>query len=353
MGKQELQRKDEGFFGPGSVAWKVWTFPAAALQGFARAVTIEHLDPDLTAAVDETGQVITRTPLRYDRTMEYFSAVLFADTPTVIKMSDILMKVHSRAYGINRITGNEYDSNDPDSQLWIHITAWHSILYVYEVFGPGRLTRDEENQYWEQCAIAAELQPIRQEDIPRTRGEVQKYLDDWRDRLASCEAAITNINHILDGFETIEPRLPKAMRRAGRPLLRASIIATYPRWMRPMMGVRQSRTTDAVAIAGWRVFYKMTANRPDLMMGIVDRICPRASRYIEPALRGIPAENERTYSPTWARKQYGDPRTPLEQYHDLKAARSKGAGDQPYEHNHTEPVIEFKAADRHAETASV
>ena len=107
MARPTKNRSDEGLFGPGSVAWKVWTFPASALRGFARAVTIEHLDPDLTAAVDETGQVIQRTPLRYDRTMEYFSAVLFADTPTVIKMSDILMKVHSRAYGTNKVTGNE------------------------------------------------------------------------------------------------------------------------------------------------------------------------------------------------------------------------------------------------------
>ncbi|HIW90137.1 MAG TPA: DUF2236 domain-containing protein, partial [Candidatus Corynebacterium avicola] len=48
----QVVRADEGFFGPGSIAWKVWTFPTSALQGFFRAVTIEHLDPDLVAAVD-------------------------------------------------------------------------------------------------------------------------------------------------------------------------------------------------------------------------------------------------------------------------------------------------------------
>ncbi|MDN6325936.1 MAG: DUF2236 domain-containing protein, partial [Corynebacterium sp.] len=97
----KLNRADEGFFGPGSVAWKVWGFPGSALHGFARAVTIEHLDPDLVAAVDESGQVIKRTPIRYDRTMEYFAAVLAADAQTVTRMSDILMKVHDRSYGTN------------------------------------------------------------------------------------------------------------------------------------------------------------------------------------------------------------------------------------------------------------
>lgn len=34
---------DYGFFGPGSVTWKVWTYPSSALMGFMRAVTIEQL----------------------------------------------------------------------------------------------------------------------------------------------------------------------------------------------------------------------------------------------------------------------------------------------------------------------
>lgn len=282
--------------------------------------------------------------------MEYFSAVLFADTPTVIRMSDILMKVHSRAHGVNKVTGNEYDSNDPDSQLWIHIMAWHSILYVYETFGPGRLTRDEENEYWAQCAIAAEVQPIRQEDVPRTRGEVQKYFGDWRDRLSASEAAIMNVDHILDGFETIEPRLPKFLRKLGRPVFRASIIATYPRWMRPMLGVKQSRAVDTAAITFWKTAYRFMDN-PPAMMWLVERICPRAVRYIEPAVRGIPADSARTHSPTWARERHGDPRTPLQQWEDLRAARAAGEGERPYERNHRDPVLEFAEADKAPATA--
>lgn len=95
-------------------------------------MTIEHLDPDLVAAVDDSGEVYKRTPVRYDRTMEFFAAVLFADAQTVTRMSDILMKVHDRSYGKNPVTGNDYDANRSSSQLWILVTAWHSILYTYE-----------------------------------------------------------------------------------------------------------------------------------------------------------------------------------------------------------------------------
>lgn len=341
----KVTRADEGWFGPGSVAWKVWLYPTAALQGFARAVTIEHLDPDLVAAVDDSGQVYKRTPTRYDRTMEYFVSWLTADSQTVIRMADILMKVHDRSYGVNPVTGNNYEANNPKSQLWIHVTAWHSILYVYETFGPGKLSRDEENEYWSQMVTAAAAQPIRQEDVPRTRGEVQKYLDDWREGLSASEAAIRNVDVILDGFVNIEPDLPKWLQKLGRPLLRKSIIATYPRWMRPMLGVKQSRLMDTLSIAAWKPIYKVLAANPKLFLWLIARICPRALRYYEPALLGIAADTPRVLSPEVSRRMYGNPLPPLEQREELLKKRQEGTGQKAYDHNHTDQILEFRAAD--------
>ncbi|MBN9636154.1 MAG: DUF2236 domain-containing protein, partial [Actinobacteria bacterium] len=135
---------DYGFFGPDSVTWRVWSYPTSLLLGFARAVTIEHLDPYLAAAVDASGQVYARTRLRYDRTMQYFALVAFGDAESVLDASEILVKIHGKAIGTEPISGKQFDANDPYSQLWIHLTAWHSILDTYEMFGPGKLTDAEE-----------------------------------------------------------------------------------------------------------------------------------------------------------------------------------------------------------------
>jgi uncharacterized protein (DUF2236 family) len=126
---------DYGFFGPGSVTWKVWTYPSSALMGFMRAVTIEQLDPNLNASVEASGGVRARTRTRYERTMRYFALVASGDTASATKAADILVKVHSKGIGVDPVTGGRYDSNSPESQLWIHMTAWHSILYCYEI-GP-------------------------------------------------------------------------------------------------------------------------------------------------------------------------------------------------------------------------
>lgn len=334
-------RKDEGFFAPDSVARRVWSYPTSALFGFIRSVTIEHLDPDLTAAVDHSGQVVQRPAVRYDRTVQYFATVLFGDAETVIKSSDVLMKVHARAHGPNPVTGGEYDSNRPSSQLWIHMTAWHSILYVYEKYGPGKLSRSDENEYWRECAVAAQFQPIEIDDVPRTRGEVQKYFDDWRDRLASSEAAMYNIDFILDGMRTVFTALPAPMRLVLGPFVRAGVVATYPRWMRSMMGVRQSPVTDALALAAIRPAMAALARGPRAQVWFLNRIAPRGGPVLEGYLRGVDAESSSVYTPQEARKKFGDPRSPLEQYSDLLAARQQGSAPAPYEHNHRDDLLEF------------
>lgn len=336
-------RRDEGLFPADSVARRVWSYPTSALLGFIRAVTIEHLDPDLTAAVDASGQVLQRPALRYDRTVQYFATVLFGDAESVIRSSDILMKVHSRAHGPNPVTGGTFDSNDPDSQLWIHMTAWHSILYVYERYGPGRLSRSEENEYWRECAIAAAVQPIRCEDVPRSRGEVQKYFDDWRDRLASSEIAVHNIDFILHGMQTIFTALPGPMRAVLGPVIRAGVVATYPRWMRPLMGVRQSRLIDSLVTALIRPGMAVLSRSPRAQMWFLERVAPRGGPVLTGYIRGVPAESSSVYSPERAREKFGDPRTPLEQYADQLAARGADSAPAPYEHNHREEPLEFVA----------
>jgi hypothetical protein len=103
--------------------------------GFQRAVVVEELDPALIAAVDHSGAVRARPRSRYDRTLRYFATVAFGDARSAIEASNVLVKVHAKAVGIEPLSGNRYDANDPESQLWIHLTAWHSILYAYERYG--------------------------------------------------------------------------------------------------------------------------------------------------------------------------------------------------------------------------
>jgi uncharacterized protein (DUF2236 family) len=96
--------------------------------------------------------------------------------------------------------------------------------------GPGRLTEAEENQYWEECAIAAELQTCDPADVPRTREGVREYFRYMRKRIAGSEAAQQMMDYLLNVYYVL-PDAPPAL----KPLYwwinthRWAIIATMPR----------------------------------------------------------------------------------------------------------------------------
>ena len=164
--KQYQPADDYGFFGPGSVTWKVWSYPTSYILGFVRSVTIEHFDLNPPPPSSSRAASKYRPSTRYGRTLRYFAMVAFGATEPTAKAADVLVKVHSKAVGRDPVTGGEYDANRPSSQLWIHMTAWHSILYCYEKFGPGKLSPEEENQFWAECARAAELTTADVSEVP-------------------------------------------------------------------------------------------------------------------------------------------------------------------------------------------
>ncbi|HET7734433.1 MAG TPA: oxygenase MpaB family protein [Nocardioidaceae bacterium] len=306
--KAELEpMKDYGFFGPGSMTWKVWGYPTTPLIGLQRAVVVEELDPALIAAVDRTGANYDRPRTRYDRTVRYFAMVAVADSRKVTQAADVLVKVHSKAIGIEPVSGNRYDANDPHSQLWILLTGWHSVLKAYEVYGPGKLTAEEEAQYWAECAIAAEFQTCSPDDVPRTSEGVREYFESMRPHLAVSEAAIAMMDHLLDA-KVVLPPVPFVLRPAvsvASAVLRAGTIATMPRWMRRLSGFEQSRVVDAAVRPVLRLSFAVMARSPRLQLEMLKVIAPAAVPIAGPYLFGIEPLSTEVLTPAEARERYG------------------------------------------------
>ncbi|SIS15129.1 oxygenase MpaB family protein [Williamsia sterculiae] len=308
LAEQYGPHEDNGFFGPGTVTWKVWAYPTSYILGFARSVTIEHLDPNLTAAVVTSGGVKYRPHTRYGRTLTYFGQVAFGATRPTAKAADVLVKVHSKAIGNDPVTGGRYDANKPSSQLWIHMTAWHSILYCYEKFGPGRLSAGEETQYWTECARAAELQTIDPATVPRSREEVIAYFDDWRPHLAASEAAADMVHFILNLEVALPPQMSARQRLLFKPLttlLSKGVVATYPKYMRDLLNVQQSPLVDALVTPPLRALHTLLDRWLFARVFLMAVLAPQALPVVAPVVLGIPAENDITMTPRQAQREYG------------------------------------------------
>ncbi|MFB7716709.1 oxygenase MpaB family protein [Nocardia sp. NPDC056100] len=299
--------QDYGFFGPDSIAWKVWSYPSSLTIGFQRAVVIEELDPALVASVDATAAIYDRPRTRYDRTLRYFAMVMFADSRSTAKAADVLVKIHSKGVGTCPVTGQRYDANDPKSQLWIHLTAWHSLLIAYEKYGPGRLSAEEENRYWEECARAAELQTCDPADVPRTREGIQDYFEQMRPQLLGSEIAKKAMRHLLRA-DVMLPPMPPLLRPAFyivSAFLRRGTLATMPRWMRKMAGLPTNPLLDLLIVPLLSSAFTVVSLNARLEILLLRLISPMTVAVAAPVLLRIPPVHEETMTPREAQRRYG------------------------------------------------
>ena len=334
--------EDYGFFGPDSVAWKVWGYPTSLTVGFQRAVVVEELDPALVASVDATQAIIERPRTRYDRTIRYFAMVAFAGSKSTSAAADVLVKVHSKGQGIEPLSGKTYDANDPDSQLWILMTGWHSVLYAYERYGPGKLSVEEENEFWEQCAVAAELQTCSPDSVPRTREAVQAYFDYMRPQLVGSDVAQKTMNHLLKA-DVMLPPMPWFTKPATwvvSKALKIATVATMPRWMREMAGLEQSRVLDILVRPVMWIAFHLAAVSKRVQLALLSFLSPSTVPVVAPIFLGIPPERAEILTPTQARERYGYDK-PAEAHLALRAKqRAKAlAGAKPSD----EGIIESEA----------
>ncbi|EFQ82187.1 hypothetical protein HMPREF0063_12711 [Aeromicrobium marinum DSM 15272] len=306
-------REDHGFFGPGSIVWQLWGYPTSVTVGFQRSVVIEELDPFLLAAVAGTDKVRYAPAARYDNTLVYFATMALGDSRSAIEASEILYRVHGAVTGTEPVSGLPYSPNDPETQLWIHVTAWHSIQYTYETFGPGRITETEDQQWWAACRVAAELQTIDVERVPSSRAEASAYLQEVRARLCVTEETRAMMLHLLEAATMIGPRtpvlrLPSSI--AGR-IVRRATISTFPRWMRDLTGIRQTRLTDALVWVLYSVAMRAAAPMP-VRTRLLRIVSPATAAVALPALRHDEVLDPVVVTPAEARERWGRLAAPAE-----------------------------------------
>ena len=293
-----IRRDDYGFFGPGSPSWKVWASPTA-LIGFQRSVVLEHFDPYLAAAVADSAGIYTDPRGRLDRTLAYFLTVAVADGRTAISVSDALMRVHAKAKGTEPITGLRYSANNPDAQLWIHVTGWHSVLKCYERYGPGPLTAAEEARYWAESRVAAELQTCQPSDVPASRDEVRQYFAEVRGRLCTSEHADRAMRYLLWTPKDRGVRL-----WAGSRVMAPAAIATLPKWMRRVGGFDQPAAVDAAVTPMARVAVRaMSAGDSRLLVSAGRRLVPHTAEVLARHLAAGEPALARTVTPAEARER--------------------------------------------------
>jgi uncharacterized protein (DUF2236 family) len=296
------RREDHGLFGPGSPTWAVWSYPSLVVAG-GRAAIVQMFHPPTAAGVAQHSGYPGDFHGRLRRTAHYFATVALGDARSAIEASERLRRVHERVTGIEPLTGRPYRAGDPANQLWVHVTGWHSALYAYERYGPGRLSPQDEARYWRECGIASELQDLDPADVPCSRAAVREYFESMRPCLCVSEPARAIMHSLLPPPVSWElaPFVPLL------PVLAAATVATIPRHMRRLGGFDQPAVVDAGVRPLMRI--TMAALTLPVLERLLATLAPEAYAVAHEALAGRPPLLHEIVPPTEARRRLAQGRS--------------------------------------------
>ncbi len=228
---------DDGFFGPGSVAWRVSADLSSPVAGL-RALHLQALHPLAMAGVDQHSDW-RRDPVgRLAATSAYLATVTFGDRGSAERVASRVRRIHEHVRGVDTITGRSYEAGDPALLLWVHATFVDSGIVAAGLFGTP-LGAPDSDRFVAEMVTEAELVGVPRDLVPSSLADLRAYIASVRPELRCTPAARESMDYLLD-----PPGLDEDMAEIWRDV-RDAAVASLPDWAREMYGYDTPPLTDA------------------------------------------------------------------------------------------------------------
>jgi uncharacterized protein (DUF2236 family) len=237
-----------GFFGPGSVTWKV-NRESAVFLGAGRAALLQLAHPWVAVALAQHSNLLHDAVGRFHSTFRVIYTMLFGTRSQAVEASRQLHRRHAGIRGElpqavgGYPQGDHYEANEVAALCWVHATLVESAMLGYELVLPPLSVEDREQFYTESKRMAA-LFGIPAEALPRDWEGFKRYTAEMLNssQLSVDGNALDLGQSVLSGVGT---RL--------RPPERYRALTAY--WMPPRLriafglpfGSREQRAVDGAA----------------------------------------------------------------------------------------------------------
>jgi len=219
---------DDGFFGPGSVTWRLSTDLSSPIAGL-RALTVQALHPLAMAGVDQHSDWRSDPVGRLAATSSYLTIVSVGDRATAERVSERVRRVHEHVRGVDTVTGQPYAAGDPALLLWVHAAFVDSNIAAAQLFGSPLVAVDAD-RYVAEMVAAAKLVGVPTDMVPASVAELERYIESVRPILRATPAARESMAYLLD-----PPGLDPDVAEIWQDI-REGTIASLPDWARDMYG---------------------------------------------------------------------------------------------------------------------
>jgi len=231
---------DPGWFGPGSVTWRVHADPSMLIGGIA-ALLLQALHPPTMAGVADHSNYREDPLGRLSRTGSFVVGTTYGSSEAADRLVRIVRAVHRKVNGTTP-EGVPYDANDPDLITWVHTTEASSFLAAHQRFVPFPVRGEAADRYFHEMAVVAEK--LGAEWVPRTRRAVQGYFREMQPDLAYNDQAREAVAFITT---PIRSRSNPMVALSHQALIQAAI-GILPPWARDMLGYRQPAVVDLAMV---------------------------------------------------------------------------------------------------------
>jgi uncharacterized protein (DUF2236 family) len=173
---------DFGYYGPGSINWKVnreWV----VLLGGTRAVLMQIAHPLVAQGVSRHSSYMTDPFGRAERTFLLGEQLTFGTSRTARQAARTINNLHKQVHGHLPMEagdfreGTLYNARDPELLLWVHATLVDTFLLTYTAF-VGPLTHNEEEQYYQESKEVAHLLGLLPEQMPQGIDDLKHYVQE-------------------------------------------------------------------------------------------------------------------------------------------------------------------------------
>jgi uncharacterized protein (DUF2236 family) len=212
-----------GFFGPGSVAWRL---NGEAVLGLVvlRALFLQVAHPKVAQGVADHSDFRHRPFARALATFKAQQRIVFG---TCDESIEALMRIYARHVGVR---GEGYQANDPALLFWVYATLIDSMFFAYRTFLPD-LSAADWARFYEEGKLFAMLIGISDAEVPLRLSDFEAWM---HAKLTSDEIAVSPA-----GYEVGQSllRMPIAL---AKPVTGFLAAGTLPPKLRDQFGLAWS-----------------------------------------------------------------------------------------------------------------
>ena len=229
---------DPGWFGPGSMGWRVHGDFPAMITGGISALLLQALHARAMAGVsDHSG--FREDPLgRLQRTASFIGVTTYGSSVEAERVVAMVTRIHSRVVGTTP-SGEPYSALDPDLLRWVHVSEVASFVKAYQRYSMSPLSERQVDRYFAETSRVAEA--LGATDVPKSYREARMYFREVRSELTFGDQAQEARDFVLSTTGK------SGAEAAAYGLICRAAVGLLPSWARAMLGLGGLGLGDMVA----------------------------------------------------------------------------------------------------------